>query len=83
VSERCSGCGKTIFWAVSVNGSRMPIDDDPSPHGNVLVTVSRSNPDDKKCVVLAHGAPPPPGRNLYTSHFSTCPKAGQFRKKGR
>lgn len=76
----CASCGAQIFWAISVNGSRMPIDADPTPEGNVIVMQSRSNPENKKCVVLSRDAERPKDRRLFTSHFSTCPNAKQHRK---
>lgn len=78
----CQSCGAAIFWAVSVNGSRMPINAEPVVDGNVLVSVSRSNPENKKCIVLAHAAVKPKDRRLFTSHFSTCPNARKHRRKG-
>jgi hypothetical protein len=77
----CQSCGATIFWAVSVNNSRMPINAEPVEDGNVLVSMSRSDPENKKCIVLAHDATKPQGRRLFTSHFSTCPNARKHRKK--
>jgi len=44
-ARNCRGCGAIIYWIVTRNGKRMPV-----------------NPDG-------------------TSHFSTCPEAGKFRKK--
>lgn len=81
MSDKCASCNAPIFWAVSVNDNRMPIDAEPSPDGNVLVSVSRSNPDNKKCVVLKRDGEKPKDRRLFTSHFSTCPNAKRHRRK--
>lgn len=43
--EKCRGCGEGIFWIVTKNGRRMPV-----------------NPDG-------------------VSHFATCERAGQFRRR--
>lgn len=77
----CQSCGAAIFFAVTPSGSRMPIDANPTDDGNVLVMQSRSNPDDKKAVVLARDAEKPRDRRLFTSHFSTCPKAAEHRRR--
>lgn len=30
-------CGRTVLWAITSNGKRMPIDPDPNPDGNVVI----------------------------------------------
>lgn len=77
----CASCGASIFWAVSANNSRMPINAEPDPEGNVLVSVSRSNPENKKCVVLKRDQARLEGRRYFTSHFSSCPNAKKHRTK--
>jgi hypothetical protein len=32
--SRCRSCGAAIRWATTVNGKRMPVDDEPVPDGN-------------------------------------------------
>lgn len=77
---KCRSCGAAIFWAVSVNSKLMPIDAEPVQDGNVLVNISRSNPDKKTCVVLKHGVEKPKDRRLFRSHYQTCPNAKAHRR---
>jgi len=79
----CALCKAPIFWATSVNGASMPIDAEPVPDGNVLVSRSRAHPDRKKCVVLAHAAEKPKNRRLFVSHFATCPAMLKRRQEQR
>lgn len=80
MTERCSSCGAAIFWAISVNGNRVPINAEPDEDGNVLVMQSRSNPDNKKCTVLTRACEKMPGRRYFTSHFATCVNAAKHRR---
>lgn len=47
----------------------MPVDADPTPDGNVVMV-------DGRAVVTTD---PPPGARRFTSHFATCPNAGEWR----
>ncbi len=33
---KCRSCSKSILWVKTVNGSKMPLDPDPRPDGNVV-----------------------------------------------
>jgi hypothetical protein len=78
--SRCRSCGAAIRWAVTVNGKRMPVDDEPVPDGNLMLsdptpgayapTAAHVDPD-----ALLLDDPP-----RFVSHFSTCPNADQHRK---
>ena len=75
----CKGCGKKIIWI-----GKMPCDPDQiiyrqekrgnlkvvTQNGEVLSAVLFDNPE------TATGIG-------YISHFATCPKADQFRRRGR
>ncbi len=57
------------------SGRRMPVDAAPDPAGLVLVEGGRG-------VMLDAPADPAElreGESTHTSHFATCPEAGQFR----
>lgn len=72
----CRSCGAAIVWAVNTRtGKRGPIDAEPSPDGNVVLTT-----DDDGVLrydVLADPAErqgaADAGIALYVSHFLTCP----------
>jgi hypothetical protein len=57
----------------------MPLDDEPSPTGNV---VPASTPAGPRARVLAGGEQPPTGVRRYTSHMDTCPHTNQHRRRG-
>lgn len=71
----CRACGAPILWVKSVKGRTMPLNVAPVEDGNVTL--------DKDGVATVH----PPGTMFYedevryTSHFSTCPNADEFRTR--
>jgi hypothetical protein len=81
---RCRSCGAPIRWAVTVNGKRMPVDDQPTPDGTLVL--SDPSPGAYAPTVAQYVEPeqsplfevPDPPR--FTSHFATCPNADQHRK---
>ena len=78
----CSGCGAEIVWIKTAAGKTMPCDPMPKRYwqkdkasgkvvtvrGNVISCEFEGDPD----TMSGLG---------YISHFSTCPKAGEFRRK--
>lgn len=72
----CRSCNQPIMWAMTEKGNKMPLDAEPVRWGgNIRVH------DDGTCSVLHKDEPRMPGEMLYRSHFATCPKAVQNRKK--
>jgi hypothetical protein len=70
-TSACKSCGQPIYWLKhETTGKLAPIDTTPSPTGNCLVNLQDST------YRLALGQ----GGTLYTSHFATCPQAGQHRQ---
>ncbi len=67
---RCRSCGATILWGETVRGKRTPVNVRP-------VTIFVEDRDLR------------PGRTLlralagYVSHFATCPRVQEHRKKKR
>jgi hypothetical protein len=78
---KCRGaqCGAPVFWATTTRGKAMPVDAEPADDGNVLIT---GDPERPQATVVNPDQPPLGGWSgpLYTSHFRTCPDAGNFRK---
>jgi hypothetical protein len=82
--ETCRSCPAQIVYVVTYNKrtkkhSRMPVDVDPDPGGNVLVySVGR----------VLHGhvlnkADATARDDLHSSHFDSCPDAPAYRTRGR
>ena len=67
----CKGCGKTIEWHKTAAGKSIPLDPDPHPDGNLTFDEAM------RVVVVPKGSKP----RLFLSHFVTCVKADQFRRK--
>lgn len=79
---KCKGCGAQIVWIGTPGGKSIPCDPEQvmywekakakgkvvTPNGEVLSCEFSGDPN--KATGLG-----------YVSHWSTCPKAGQFRRK--
>ena len=66
----CKGCGANIDWHKTADGKNVPVDPEPVPNGNLHFEAG----------LVVYGKATD-GRKLYVSHFATCPKAADFRKK--
>ena len=70
----CTACGEPLKWTLSAKtGKPMPLNPDPTPAGNVWLD------DDGRGHVASQ--PPLGVTELYLSHFATCPRADNFRRK--
>lgn len=86
---RCSSCGAVVEWVLTVRGKRMPLDKLPDREkGNVLIATRRDadlyDTVPGRAVVLRDGAAHAErsvGRELFTSHFATCPHADHHRRR--
>ncbi len=77
---KCRGenCGATIYWVITADGKRMPINAQPDPGGGFVVT---PHDDGSLTAEVFHGLLPEHiGRKRFTSHFAVCPDADTFRK---
>jgi hypothetical protein len=72
----CRTCHAEIVWAWTRNGSRIPLDVDPVPGGNLTVDTSSGGP-----VVTYVDADPAVVRHV--SHYATCPDAAEHRHANR
>lgn len=68
----CRACGAPIYWGLTNSGRKIPLDPAPTPTGNLAFR------DDGR-VVSDHGFPTTAPR--YVSHFVTCPRADEFRRR--
>ena len=76
--SRCRACSAAIVWSVTVNGKKMPVDEDPVPAGDFVL-------EERGRDVVAHhvrekGLVVNPRADRFTSHFVTCASAADFRK---
>lgn len=81
----CRGCRAETFFALTVNGNRMLVDAEPDPNGNLVVTPASGGRDALPAVeVVTRGQAAgmrAAGKPLYTSHFASCPRASEFRRR--
>lgn len=69
----CRGCGAKFRWArTEGRGKPIPLDPDPVPDGNIVVT-DGGIAHFLRATEMATGP-------RYVSHFSTCPKSAHFRR---
>lgn len=86
----CRSCGAPIWWARSRADRRLPIDQDPTPGGNLVVATAEGDVLDgaeldearaggqSYVVVVAEGMAP--GVPRWVTHFATCPNAKAHRR---
>lgn len=75
--ELCRTCSNSeIIWAMTKNDKAIPVDVEPDPlKGNIELV-------DTGTVIRANVLKPSTGRNdLRTSHFATCPRASEWRRR--
>ena len=78
---KCKACGAEIGWIRMQSGKAMPVDirnthyEDPNGQA-VIVTEDGRVSKGRDAVIFV------PGKTRgWPSHFSTCPKAGEMRKR--
>lgn len=71
---RCRSCDAPIIWTETVNGRRMPVDEEPKPF-----PVGRFALDETCDPPLATFAPDNLGER-FESHFATCPNRDRHRR---
>ncbi len=76
MADTCRSCSAPIFWALTENGKRMPLDLEPVAGGVFYVAMGRDG--ELRC----HTGEAP-GFVRYTSHFATCPSAAEHRRSQR
>lgn len=74
--SECRSCGAKIFWVrMAPSGGLAPIDEKPSPDGNVVLT--SINPPKARVIHKSEADPP---KVRYLNHFASCPNAPSHRK---
>lgn len=74
----CKKCGAGMIWARTGRGKKMPLDAEPTSAGQFVLEGDAQNPTTYR---LANYAASSYTGDKYTSHFSTCPNADDFRQK--
>lgn len=69
----CRSCEAEIIWATSTTGKAIPLDAQPTANGNLSLVAGTAHAYTAEDERLK--------RERYTSHFATCPEAGQWRKR--
>lgn len=70
-------CGADIYWVVTSDKKKMPINAKPDPIGGFVVTLSSKDGElHAEIYVPAQHYE----RRRYTSHFVTCPDAKHWRQ---
>lgn len=80
--EKCSTCQADIIWAIHERTLKpAPINAEPEPpgKGDLLLFASVAGKATYSMIAVAKRF----GRRLRTSHYATCPQAGQHRRRGR
>jgi hypothetical protein len=81
MADTCRSCGQPIVWAVTRDGKRMPVDPDPDPEGNLVLTANLLG--DHLVVPVAdleRGGAPIVDSDRRVSHFASCPNAASWRR---
>lgn len=75
---RTSTCSAPITWAVvAKSGKGVPLDSEQNPDGKCYVVGETE--DGRQLVAYATSErPAPDGAVMYSSHFETCPAAGDW-----
>lgn len=69
---QCPSCGADVIWAISArNGTRQPIDAEPSAAGSIRLT---ARPDQPPLAEVITNAARRFGLKLRVAHHATCPK---------
>lgn len=76
----CRDCGAAIFWAITPNDKRMPIDAQPAQFGGNIVALDLAA-DVPMIRVLKKGEQTPGQTQRWKSHFTTCSAAKARRKR--
>jgi hypothetical protein len=74
--NRCASCGAPIRWVrLAPHLSPHPVDTEPAPNGTIELSADGSN--------RARVVKPSEERELYVSHFASCPHAKAWRRESR
>lgn len=78
-TARCSSCGHPIRWATMASGKANPLDALPVADGNVAAHLDTNGV--LRARVLKAGEEPGAHERRGVSHFTTCPRAADHRRR--
>ncbi|GGG04426.1 hypothetical protein GCM10007304_18160 [Rhodococcoides trifolii] len=80
----CKACGARIFFAETKTTERMPVNVEPDDRGNLAVYAGTGNKVHANVIRPGQAAGMrAAGLPTFVSHFSSCPRADEFRRKAR
>jgi hypothetical protein len=80
MKKPCTSCQAIVLWAKTPTGAKMPVNPEPDPTGNIVLSEG-PKPSDWPLATVTHMSQAP-DKPRYKSHFATCPNAKQHRGKG-
>lgn len=87
MSAACISCDAPVLWAImSSTGSRMPLDPEPKPDGNIALIEPVIVGEAPLAIVIRPSQLEAARRlnaHLYRSHFASCPYAARHRRPQR
>lgn len=81
--SHCRSCHAPIRWAITIQGNYMPLDAEPDPAGNVLLTGRRVQGKDGYYEEVQVDSGPglfDDGRQRFMPHHATCPQGAEWRR---
>lgn len=75
---QCGSCKAAVIWCRTSTGKRMPVDVEPVATGNLMLSADRPTPT---VLVVSRTGRTPDQQLLYLSHFATCPRSNQQRRR--
>lgn len=80
MSDTCRSCGAPIYWAITPEGKRMPLNPPPRDPEAFDAKLNVESWRDTDGVLRTGPAHPDAVVRRTTSHFATCREADQWRK---
>ena len=81
--EKCKACGRYIIFIMSPSGKAIPCDPEPVPYWQQSKAKGKIvTPNGEVISCWLYGDPETVTGIGYIPHWATCPKAGEFRRKG-
>lgn len=78
----CRSCGAPIRWARTARGNAMPVDAEPNPEGNVVLTENEKGLFASVRVAGSRGlAEARAAGPVYMPHHATCPDGRSWRRE--
>ncbi len=76
----CRSCHQRITWLKTPSGKAMPVDEDPTEDGNIVIDVDHGQLVARVFQTAEMAREAAPEEPRYVSHFATCPDGPKWRK---